>query len=258
MNAARRGKVNALDGMGQWTEVIDIGKRALELYETIDDTDAIGRLSSLVGIRLIWWDRFGETVEITSLALDALPDVPSHHRSRLLGYLGVALNLLDEPGSLESIERGLAEAEELGDKSAVLYGKYSLSLWHFHRGSTTEAARIGEEGLELLEDSADQTIRSELLGHLVFGDIGDDLLFQVYEDVREEAKILDDRLMDPSGPNIVDFWLYAGFVVAELLVFLEDLVDLIAEHLDVSASPIGNTGNFKALAGSLDRLLGPV
>ena len=91
---------------------------------------------------------------------------------------------------------------------------------------------------------------------LVFGDIGDRLLFQVYEDVREEAKILDDRLMDPSGPNIVDFWLYAGWVVAELLVFLEDLVDLIAKHLDVSASPTGNTGNFKALAGSLDRLLG--
>ena len=56
------GKMNALDGMGRWTDVIDVGTRALELYGAIDDTDAIGRLSCLVGLRLLWWERFEEAL----------------------------------------------------------------------------------------------------------------------------------------------------------------------------------------------------
>ena len=158
------GKMNALDGMGQGTDVIDVGNRAVELYGAIDDTDSVARLSCLIGFRLLWWDRFREAAETMRLALDALSDVPSSHRTSLLCYRGVALNLLDEPGSLESIEQGLSEAEELGDKSAVLYGKQALQLWHYHRGLWAEAARIAEDGLELLEDSADQTTRPRFLG----------------------------------------------------------------------------------------------
>ena len=62
--------------------------------------------------------------------------------------------------------------------------------------------------------------------------------------------------MHPAGRNTVDFWLYTGFVIAELLVFLEDLGNLIAEHLGVSTNPSTDMGNFKALAGALNRLSG--
>ncbi len=183
------GKVNALDGMGRWTDVIDVGTRALELYETIDGADSVARLSCLVGIRLIWWERLGEAAEITRLALDALPDVPSHHRARLLCHLGTALNLLDEPGSRESIELGLSEAEELGDKSAVLYGKLWLSAWHLHRASLAETVRIAEEGLALLEDSADQTIRSELLMQLAIALPGLGRLDEAMTAIQEAQKL---------------------------------------------------------------------
>ena len=162
------GKMNALDGMGRWTDVIDVGKRALELYGAIDDTDAIGRLSDLVGLRLLWWERYEEALELSRRALKALPDVPGPHRARLLSLVGFLLDSLDEPGSLESIEGAISEAEELGDKRAVMRANNLLAAVHSNRGRTAEACRVHEEVLALLEDAPDPEVRLEVLQLRVF------------------------------------------------------------------------------------------
>jgi len=71
--------------------------------------------------------------------------------------------LLDEPGSLESIDRAISEAEELGDKRAVMRANTYLMAVHTFRGRTAEACRVGDEVLALLEDAPDPEVRLDLL-----------------------------------------------------------------------------------------------
>lgn len=91
---------------------------------------------------------------------------------------------------------------------------------------------------------------------IVFPTLGDNnsLLFQVYED-GAGPMIVAPQLMHPGGKNVIDFSLYSASVIADLLVFLEDLADTIAHHLKIgSMTPSYRIGNFKALASSFDRL----
>jgi len=90
---------------------------------------------------------------------------------------------------------------------------------------------------------------------IVFPTLGDNgsLLFQVYEG-QDSPVVGGSQLLYPDGKNVVDFSLYSGFVIAELLVFLDDLANLIPNHLKIGSTPHWRMGNFKALASSLDRL----
>lgn len=90
---------------------------------------------------------------------------------------------------------------------------------------------------------------------IVFPTLGenDSLLFQFYEG--HSPMIADPQLMYPDGKDVIDFSLYSGFIIAELLMFLDDLADPIANHLNIgSMTPAQRMGNFKELASSLDRL----
>ena len=91
---------------------------------------------------------------------------------------------------------------------------------------------------------------------IVFPTLGDNdgLFFQIYEGVYSPM-IVHPELMYPDGKNVVDLSLYSGFVIAELLVFLEDLVDPIAHRLKIgSLTPSMRAGNFRRLTSSFDRL----
>jgi hypothetical protein len=92
---------------------------------------------------------------------------------------------------------------------------------------------------------------------LVFPQLGDgdSLLFQVYQGWAIPIVLVPDSAMYPKRKNVVDFSLYSGFVMAELLVFLEDLADTIAQHLKIqSPTSAIRWGDFRTLASSLDRL----
>jgi len=91
---------------------------------------------------------------------------------------------------------------------------------------------------------------------IVFPTLGDNdgLLFQIYEGLHSPM-IVHPKLMYPGGKNVIDLSLYSGSVIAELLVFLEDLVDPIAYHLKIgSLTPSMRWGNFRTLTSSFDRL----
>ena len=145
-------------------QVIDVGKQAVELYSALGDADAVGRLSDLVGWRMLWWDRGEESAELVRAALDALPDVPSARRARLLSTLGLGLRLKVDKGGFESIQRGLEEAEGLGDDGAVFQARTALQFWHHMHGQYAESIRVADETLLMMEDSSDQSMRSQILG----------------------------------------------------------------------------------------------
>jgi tRNA A-37 threonylcarbamoyl transferase component Bud32 len=48
------GSVNALDGMGRWADVIEVGQQALKLYQSMNDADGLARVARLVSYRLDW------------------------------------------------------------------------------------------------------------------------------------------------------------------------------------------------------------
>ena len=157
------GKVNALDGIGRWQEVIEAGRQALEMYEAVGDTDGLARVARLVCYRLEWRMRYRDAAELGRSALAKLSEAPSPYRARLKCQLGTALDLIDEPGSRELIEEGLSEAEDLGAGATVLHGKALLAAWWYHQGFFVDAIRVCGEGRELLKDAADQTTRADFL-----------------------------------------------------------------------------------------------
>ncbi len=105
-------------------QVIDVGKQAVELYSALGDADAVGRLSDLVGWRMLWWDRGEESAELVRAALDILPDVPSARRARLPSTLGLGLRLQVDKGGLGSIQRGPEGAEGAGEGVVPLVRRY--------------------------------------------------------------------------------------------------------------------------------------
>jgi hypothetical protein len=92
---------------------------------------------------------------------------------------------------------------------------------------------------------------------IVFGTPADGVLFQIYEDMHE-PKIIEPNFLWPGGKNVVDFELYAAFVIGEVLVLLDKLGKQIAFHLGFEEEGLTKsirTGNFRGLVRSLDRLL---
>jgi hypothetical protein len=95
---------------------------------------------------------------------------------------------------------------------------------------------------------------------IVYGLPSDGILFQVYEE-RHNPKILDATFLWPKGNNVVDFRLYSAFIVAESLLFLEDLATEVMARLNIApeglpkAYRIDDTGNFSHLLDSFDRLI---
>jgi tetratricopeptide (TPR) repeat protein len=135
----------------------------MDLYLRRGDVESAARVAGLVTYRMLWWTRVEEIVDTARSVLDVLPEEPSRARIRLLANLGAALNVLDEPGSLESIERAIGDARALGDESAPIYPTLTLGLWHLSRGHATESLRVLADVLELTERSNDESWRSQAL-----------------------------------------------------------------------------------------------
>ena len=91
---------------------------------------------------------------------------------------------------------------------------------------------------------------------IVFPTLSEDdgLLFNVYGSLQKPV-ISEPSLMYSKGNNVVDFSLYSGFILAELLMFLEDLVEPIADSFRVGAlTPSFRQGDFSRLVLSWNRL----
>lgn len=91
---------------------------------------------------------------------------------------------------------------------------------------------------------------------IVFGIPKDGILFQVYESFYS-PRILDACFLWPKGNNVVDFRLYSSFIVAETLLFMEDLSTELMMGLSLNSRGLPGVyriGHFSQLLDALNRL----
>ncbi len=63
------------------------------------------------------------------------------------------------------------------------------------------------------------------------------VLFQIY-DGNNRAMIIDEAFRYPEAKDVVDFHIYGAFVLAEVLMLLEDLCPQINEELNMSTEDL--------------------
>jgi len=92
---------------------------------------------------------------------------------------------------------------------------------------------------------------------IVFGELEDGILFQIYEESGKPSVSVPPPLLWPNSKDVVNFHLYSAFVTAEVLVFLEQLGAQVAAYLHIGPAGLTKSvrlGNFKSLVSSLDQL----
>lgn len=92
---------------------------------------------------------------------------------------------------------------------------------------------------------------------IVFGGPTDKSLFQIYQDDFKPV-VVEQKFMWNGGRNVVDFQLYSGFVIAEILTLLDELGLHLAEHFGVATStfvPSMRIGDFRSVIYGIDQLL---
>ncbi|MFC1921224.1 hypothetical protein ACFLYQ_05820 [Chloroflexota bacterium] len=92
---------------------------------------------------------------------------------------------------------------------------------------------------------------------IVFGNPEDGLLFQIYDQARS-PKILLPQVLYHKGYNVVDFDLYSAFVIAEVVMLLDDLGVAIAPMMQIPRTSYAQMSLRmvdKSLALSIERLI---
>ena len=72
----------ALRSVGRWDDALRTMNEALDLYQELGRTDALGRLSWAMVSQLTWTARIMEAVQAARRALAALGDITSVDRAR--------------------------------------------------------------------------------------------------------------------------------------------------------------------------------
>jgi len=92
---------------------------------------------------------------------------------------------------------------------------------------------------------------------IIFGNSEDGFLFQIYDPSRRPAVVLP-QVLYRKGKNVVDFDLYSGFVLVELVTLLDDLGNIIAPKLGIHINGISKMYQrevSKSIADSIERLI---
>jgi len=144
----------ALRSLGRWDEALAGWLQALDAYEELGDTEAVGRLGYQLSWQLAWAARNEEAVEIARRGLSALGERTSADRCRLLAVAGANLSLGgDYPAADPMLAQALAIAEELGDQRLLGEVLFEKAAHHFGYAEAREAAEAGRRAAELLRSS---------------------------------------------------------------------------------------------------------
>ena len=93
---------------------------------------------------------------------------------------------------------------------------------------------------------------------IIFGGPDGVTRFQVY-DAKHTALVLEPAFLWPAGHNVVDFRVYSGFVIAEVMLFLDDIGQAIASYLGLPVAgltPSMRVGDFDFVLRTIDELGG--
>jgi tetratricopeptide (TPR) repeat protein len=123
--------------IGRFNEALDEWRKALSLYEKLNESELVGDICSEITRRLLWGSRLTEAFEIANRGLAALGDSVNASRCLLLAASGHVLGYLpalgyDLPNGM--FEQAIEMAETLGQKELegpILYRKamFHRSYW---------------------------------------------------------------------------------------------------------------------------------
>jgi class 3 adenylate cyclase/tetratricopeptide (TPR) repeat protein len=232
----------ALRSVGRWEDALSTMNEALDLYQALGRTDALGRLSWAMVSQLAWTARVEEAVQTGQRALAALGDIASADRARLLSTMAWAVSLGGDHATAKVMfEQARALADQVGNERALADVLHMQTLHHFGytefldgvSAGLRAAAVFDREGalwdlcsvqaFVIYQDGAlgsrEQAIRladktmavAERLGHL--GAIFMLLLYRA----REAVTLADLESLEALAPQMVDIcergslpWLYVG------------------------------------------------
>ena len=232
----------ALRSVGRWDDALRTMNEALDLYQALGQTEALGRLSWAIVSQLTWSVRIMEAVVSAQRVLAAMGDIASPDRARLLGAMGWAVSLGGDPTKAQAIfDQARALAEQVGNERALADVLHVQTIHDFGYTQFLDGVSSGlraAEGFEregalwdlcsvqafvIYQDGAlgsreqahrlaDKTMDiAERLGHL-----GANFIL-LLDRARTAATLADLGSLEALGPQMIDLcerggmpWLYVG------------------------------------------------
>jgi len=239
----------ALRSVGRWDDALTTLNEALDLYQALGRTDALGRLSWAMVSQLTWTARVPEAVQAARRALAALGDIASADRARLLSAMAWAVGLgNDHATAKQMFDQARALADQVGDERALADVLQMETSHHFGYAEYVEGVSAGLRAAEVFDregalwdlcsvqafviyqdgalGSHEQAIRladktmaiAQRLGHL-----GATFLLLLYR-AREAATLADLVSLEALGPQMIEVcrrgslpWLYVGHLCLGLV-----------------------------------------
>jgi tetratricopeptide (TPR) repeat protein len=239
----------ALRSVGRWDDALSTMNEALDLYQALGRTDALGALSWAMVSQLTWTARVPEAVQAARRGLAALGDSVSAVRARLLSAMGWAVSLGgDHAQAKQMFDQARALANQVGDERALADVLHMETSHHFGYAEYVEGVAVGLRAAEVFDREgalwdlcsvqafviyqdgalgsqeqatklADKTMAiAQRLGHL-----GATFLLLLYRS-REAVTLGDLESLEALGPQIVDVcqrgslpWLYVGHLCLGLV-----------------------------------------
>ncbi len=184
----------ALRSLGDWGSVLGYWREAVNIYETLGEAEALGRICVEMSMQLNWSSRFLEAAQTAQRGVAALGDKVNADRCHLLVALGLALSLVGQYQAARLlIEQALAMAQQLGDERLLgraLAAKFGHENLYQER---QEGLTIASRAAQLLRASGDLWFLADMLGFVELGLI---CLGRMEESVRvgEELEALAKKL----------------------------------------------------------------
>jgi tetratricopeptide (TPR) repeat protein len=239
----------ALRSVGRWEDALTTMNEALDLYQGLGRTDALGRLSWAMVSQLTWTARVPEAVQAAQRALAALGEIASADRARLLSAMGWAVSLGgDHARAQQMFDQGRALADQVGNERALADVLHMETSHHFGYAEYVDGVSAGLRAAEVFDregalwdlcsvqafviyqdgalGSHEQAIRladktmaiAQRLGHL-----GATFLLLLHR-AREAATLADLESLEALGPQMIDIcergslpWLYVGHLCLGLV-----------------------------------------
>jgi class 3 adenylate cyclase/tetratricopeptide (TPR) repeat protein len=142
----------AVRSVGRWDDALRTMNQALDQYEALGQTTAIGRLGWAMVYQLTWTGRLIEAVAVGQRTLAALGDTTSADKARLLSALGFAISVGgDYAAAKATFDQARALAAQVGNERAVADVLHMQTIHHLVYAEFAEGVRVGLRAAETFE-----------------------------------------------------------------------------------------------------------
>jgi class 3 adenylate cyclase/tetratricopeptide (TPR) repeat protein len=234
----------ALRNVGRWDDALRTMNEALDRYEALGESEAIGRMGWAMVYQLVWTARMMEGVQLGQRTLAALGSSVTADQARLLSAVALAISLgRDYATAKATFDQARALAEQVGDERALADVLHMQTIHHLSYCELTEGVRVGLRAAEIFEREGALWDLCSVQAFVIYQDgilIGDGLAATLADKTLNVAErlghhgaafmVLSDRIrratirgdlpqVEELGPQIVDVaergglpWRYVGHI----------------------------------------------